>query len=161
MYLTYRGFAYTLFESPLSPVDWGIKGIQRSQRNARCLKAVTALLERFQPDTLVIEDCWDCDSKRSGRVRRLYRALESLARMESFSVYRYSRAHIRTMFNGLGARTKYEIAHAIARLIPAFSHRLPPVRKAWMPEDRRMALFDAAALALTHFGRREGWNREA
>lgn len=41
-----------------------------------------------------------------------------------------------------GAFTKYEIAKAIARRIPAFAHRLPRLRKLWMSEDPRQGLFD-------------------
>jgi len=33
----------------------------------------------------------------------------------------------------------------------AFRDRLPPLRKAWMSQDPRISVFDAAALALTHF----------
>ena len=44
---------------------------------------------------------------------------------------------------------KDAIAEAIVKHVPAFARYLPPVRKPWMSEDKKMGLFDAAALALT------------
>jgi len=53
----------------------------------------------------------------------------------------------------VGARTKYEIAHAVARIIPAFKFRLQPVRKPWQSEDARQSPFDAAALGIVYYVR--------
>jgi hypothetical protein len=47
--------------------------------------------------------------------------------------------------------SKYAIAEAIAKHLPAFERHLPPQRKPWMSEDSRMGIFNAAALALTFF----------
>jgi hypothetical protein len=49
--------------------------------------------------------------------------------------------------------TKHQIAVVIAGKFPELAPRLPPVRKPWMTEDARMAIFDAVALALAHYGR--------
>ncbi|WP_156527887.1 hypothetical protein [Bradyrhizobium stylosanthis] len=49
-------------------------------------------------------------------------------------------------------------AERIAKHIPAFEQYVPPPRKPWMSEDRRMGLFDAAALALTFFQTVENQN---
>jgi hypothetical protein len=50
-----------------------------------------------------------------------------------------------------GARTRYEVAVAIATRVAAFERFLPPPRKLWMSEDARMGIFRAAALALTYY----------
>ena len=147
IYPTTRGFAYALFEGPMSPVDWGVKEVRGPRKNARCLDRISKIIERYQPDTLVIEDCFQKDSRRSARIRRLNRATETIARSQAIDVFSYSRPQVRQCFEKVGASTKYEIAHAISRLIPALSHRMPPTRKAWMSEDARMSLFDAASLA--------------
>jgi hypothetical protein len=60
----------------------------------------------------------------------------------------FSRADMRACF---GQIAKREIAEAIVREFPELEPRLPPVRKIWMSEDRRMNIFDAAALAMTFF----------
>lgn len=151
LYATTRGYAFTLFEGPLSPVDWGVREIRGSHKNARCVESIAKLIEAYQPDAVVIEDCSVPGSRRSSRIRRLYRAIEVWAENQAIDTHRYSRNLIRETFGKLGAITKQEIAEAIAKHIPAFDHRLPPIRRPWMSEDPRMGLFDATALVFTFF----------
>lgn len=151
LYPTSRGCAFVLFEGPASPFDWGVKEIRGPKKNIKTLKEVGRLIERYQPDALVIEDTSEKGSRRSGRIRKLYQLLLHSAMSERIDVYRYSQTAVRACFNPVGARTKYEIAKAIAFHIPAFAHRMPPLRKIWMSEDPRQSLFDAAALGLTYF----------
>lgn len=153
VYLMSKGFAYSIFEGPMSAVDWGVKEQRSREKNARCLDAVAKLIEQYQPDVLIVEDCGEKGSRRSGRIRRLYRSLATFAGHQSLDVYRYSRTQIRQCFANLGAITKYEIAQTLSKLIPSFAHRLPPARKVWMSEDTRMGIFDAASLAWTYFCR--------
>ena len=54
-------------------------------------------------------------------------------------------------FAHLGSSNKQTLAELIAKHIPAFERYIPPPRKPWMSEDRRMGIFDAAALALVFF----------
>ena len=63
----------------------------------------------------------------------------------------YSRAQIRQFFSQTGAATKDDIAKTVAMWLPEFTPHLPPPRKVWESEDRRMTMFDAVALALTFF----------
>ena len=63
----------------------------------------------------------------------------------------YKLGQIKSCFASVGAVTRQDIAEAVARHIEAFRHRMPKHRKPWQAEDRRMAMFCAAALALTHF----------
>lgn len=146
-----RGFAFALFESPLSPVDWGIKEVRGGNRNTRCLAAATALLARAKPDIVVLEDCSGCHARRSRRIRRLQCLIANAVTGVGLDLRHYPRECIRDCFKGTGAVTRHEIAEAIAPQIPAFSEKLPPVRKVWESEDPRMALFDAASLVLTHY----------
>lgn len=151
VHLTTRGLAYILFEGSLSPVDWGMKEVRGPRKNARCLARLSKIIARYQPDTLVMEDCSGKDSSRSTRIRRLYQATETIARSQAIDVFRYSRRQVRQCFEKVGASTKHEIAQAISQFIPALSHRMPPTRKAWMSEDIRMSLFDAASLAWSFY----------
>lgn len=148
---TKHGLAYTLFAAPLTPIDWGLKRIRGGDKNARSLEAVVRLCKALGPDTLVIEDCVSAPSKRSKRVQRLHALIAAFAQTENLTLAQYSRAAIRETFREAGAITRYEIAQAIASYIPALAHRMPPMRKLWQTEDERLSLFDAAALALTHF----------
>ena len=88
---------------------------------------------------------------RKRRCARLYRAIISLAASRSVNVVVYSRTDIKAAFRTVGAGTRQEIALAVAHHVDAFRHRLPRPRKPWESEDRRMALFNAGALVLTHF----------
>jgi hypothetical protein len=63
----------------------------------------------------------------------------------------FSRQQLRQSFEFLGSPTRYAIVEAIAKHIPLFEPYVPPVRKIWKTEDRRMGLFDAAALALAFY----------
>lgn len=148
---TARGFAFVLFEGPLAPHDWGLTEIRSKPKNTRTIERVRQIIERYHPHTLVIPDCASRSARRSPRIRALALALKHLALAQQMDVQQLDRATIRRCFVSVGARTKVEIAHAIAREIPAFKHRLPPVRKIWMSEDSRQWLFDAAALGLTHY----------
>ena len=71
--------------------------------------------------------------------------------MACHSGSRYSRADIKGAFRTVGATTRQEIAQAVARQVEAFRHRLPSPRKPRESVDRRMAMFNAGALVLTHY----------
>jgi hypothetical protein len=49
------------------------------------------------------------------------------------------------------ASTKHQIVSDVAHQFPELARQLPPARKPWMSEDERMAIFDAAALAVIFF----------
>lgn len=155
VYPTCQGFAFVLFEGPLSPFDWGVKDIRETQKNVATLDAIRRLVGKYQPEAVVIEDT-SHGSRRTTRIRRLYQMLGHLADTEGIPLFRYSRGDIRNCFASVGAKTKYEIAKAIASEIPCFTHRLPPIRRIWMSEDPRQSLFDAAALGITHYARAPG-----
>jgi hypothetical protein len=146
-----RGFAFTLFEGPLSPIDWGVKDIRGRQKNALALDAAKQLIEHLQPDIVVLQDSSGSHGRRSERIHRLHRLIASHAEGQAIEVHRYSRKDIRKCFKETGAVTRYEIAQAIASQIHALGHRLPPVRKIWKSEDARMGLFDAASLVMTFY----------
>ena len=76
------------------------------------------------------------------------------AESQYISCYRHGQLELRSTFALISARTKYEIARAIVAEISAFCHCLLRYRKAWMSEDARQNLFDAAALAFGYFAER-------
>ena len=146
-----RGFAFVFFESPESPFDWGVKVIKEKHKNTVTLDEIKKLIDRYRPEVLVIEDTTTGDTRRTSRIRKLYRMLAQLAGAEYVDLYRVSKGAIKECFASVGAGTKYEIAKTIAIQIPGFAHRIPPLRKPWMSEDSRQNLFDAAALGLTFY----------
>jgi len=149
-----RGFAFVLFEGPESPFDWGVKEIKEKHKNTKTLDEIKKLIDRYRPEALVIEDTAGRGARRHRRIQKLYRMLAHFAAAEYVDLHCCSRVEVKACFASVGATTKYEIAKAVATQIPAFAHRIPRLRRAWMSEDPRQSLFDAAALGITYFARR-------
>lgn len=151
VYPTSKGFAFVLFHTPLAPYDWGVKAVRHRDKNLHTIREVMKLIDQYRPDALVIEDTTETGTKRSSRIRRLYRKLDAEVTVEGIDVYAYGRDAVRMCFEKFEATTKHQIAVAIAGHIEAFAHRLPPKRKIWQSPDGRQSLFDAAALGLTFY----------
>ena len=145
-----RGFGWGLFEGPLSPFDWGTVDI-RSNKNARALARIEELLDKYQPSVLALEAFDEEAAHRSARVRRLYRGTIQRAEKRDIAVCIHSRTQTRASFADTGARTREEIALAVAKRVEALRPRLPKPRKIWIGEHPGMALFSAAAVAITYF----------
>jgi hypothetical protein len=145
------GFGWALFEGPLSPYDWGIASV-RAGRNERLLKRFGRLLSRHHPSVVVFEEFEHAG--KADRIKSLCREMVHMARLHRADVAVYPQEAIRAGFQAIGANTRFEIAEVIARRIPMFAHRLPKKRKAWSSQDWRQCLFDAAAVAVTHFSLR-------
>ena len=162
VYLSTRGFAFVLFESPLSPIDWAVKDIRRTGRkHDRCLFSIAELVDRYQPSLLVLQDTSATGTRRVRRIRTLNSAIIELAENAGIGTIAFSRREVMRAFASVGVTTKRQLAEAIAAHIPAFERYLPPLRKPWMSEDSRMSLFDAAALALTFFQSPSGGGEQA
>ena len=147
---TAKGFGWVLFESPLSPIDWGLASA-RTGRNARLLARFERLLKRYEPAVLILEAYEGRAAGRSDRIKDLCQSMQHLAACQGIETRVYERSAIRLCFASTGAHTRYEIALTIAQRIDALSHRLPRKRSSWMNGDPRQSLFDAAALAVTYF----------
>ena len=152
IHATSRGFGYVVFEGPFAPYDWGTVTV-RGDKNAMSLHRIEKMFDRFTPETLVLEAYAGGKARRGYRLSKLYKALVSMAANRSIQVEVYTRGDIQACFANAGAATRQEIAEAVARTVTAFEHRKPKPRKAWQSEDRRMAMFCAAALVLTHYQR--------
>ena len=148
-----RGFAFVLFEGPITPFDWGIKDLRGKDKNERTLAAINKLIREYHPSAIIVEATDAKESRRGPRIRKLVPKIEAFTKAEALPVFRYSRRQVREVFAKEGAQTRPEIAKAIAARIPALASRLPPLRKLWMSEDARQSLFDAAALGCVFFAR--------
>src|SRR5262245_20728844 len=120
VWLSSRGFAFVLFEAPESPFDWGMRHFRQIDKNERSAQAIAALVTRYDPAVLVLEDTTIARCGRCRRVRELSNSLRHLADAQGVRVAAYARADIRDVFASFNATTKYEIAVAVARLIRAF-----------------------------------------
>jgi Holliday junction resolvasome RuvABC endonuclease subunit len=150
-----RGMGWIAFRGPAAPYDWGMTFPKR-EVNSGCMRKMEQLFDRFQPEGLVLED-----NKRPGpndqtRIDRLYVAIIALAVDRGVPVAIYTRSDVRTCFASVGAVSRREVAEAVARHCTALADLLPRPRKRWESEDRRMSIFAAAALAVTHY-RQDGY----
>jgi hypothetical protein len=140
-----RGFAFALFESWLSPIDWGIHEARGPHKNARSLARINSLLELHMPDVIVLQDMSNRGTRRASRIQELNRRIAELAHLRGMGVQKYSRAQVLDHFLGRAGTSKHKLAEMIAKQVPAFNLYVPPERKPWMSEDPRMGIFDAAA----------------
>lgn len=147
-----KGMGWVAFEAPFVPYDWGFACPKR-ERNRRCLWRLDKILATLQPELLVLEVSNRPMAPACPSVYKLYRSFIALAAARGIAVAAYSRADVQTCFAPVGAKTRQEIAEAIARHIAVFESLTPPARRPWNPQHRNMALFNAAALALTHYQR--------
>ena len=76
-------------------------------------------------------------------------SIVALAKTMDVAVRCVPMAKVRDHYRKLGAKNKNTIARLIVERFPELRAYLPPPRKTWMPEDERMAVFDALALVLT------------
>lgn len=142
-----RGFGFAVLEGADRLVDWGTRSA-REDKNRQCLKKIGELIDCYQPDVLVVENC-AAGSRRCERVRRLMDAICVLAGRRKVGTRRFSRQKVQAAFADSSAVTKHEIAAAIAKRFPELAPHLPPYRKAWMSEDQRMGVFGAVAIGLS------------
>jgi Holliday junction resolvasome RuvABC endonuclease subunit len=145
---TSRGFGFVVIESPTTLIDWGVKSV-RKKEEAAILAKVSELIRHYQPEAIVVED--HNKLRRCPRIQSLLVAMAELAITLGLKSRRISPARVKKVFQTFGARKKYEIAQEVAKQLPDLAPRLPRYRKPWMSEDYRMAIFDAASLALTYF----------
>ena len=149
LYPTVKGCGYVFFEDALSPFDWGVVHAIGSARNRRTLSTIEKLIARYQPLVVVLEDWQTEERPRTDRILQLYDGISKIANRKMIPVKTISKRAVREHFAHRNALTKYDIALHIAKIIPAFSYQIPPVRKAWNAVSRSQALYDAAAIGLT------------
>jgi hypothetical protein len=149
---TPRGFGWVVFEGPDVLIDWGL-AYARSDAHATCLRHLRTILARHRPERLVLEQFEGQALRRSRTTRELCLAIVRMADRFSITVSRYDRQEIALALANSPWASRHRVAEAIAERAPMLRHRMPPMRRPWDSLDRRMGLFSAAAVALTHFER--------
>lgn len=149
IYPNVRGFGWVAFEGPFALYDFGLIFVH-SDKNRRCLEHFERLLTQLEPEAIVLE-AFPENARRTTRIVSLQRAMAASALSRGIETSMHPHGDVQAMFAAVGSRTRREIAVAVARQMPGLGHKLPRKRRAWQCEDRRMALFNAAALVITHF----------
>ncbi len=150
IYPNARGFGYAFIENPAEPKDCGVVPILPICNN-RCLARIKKFIAHYEPTLVVLQDFVVDHSRKSKRVKDLVSSIVQFCHDQRLPVREYSQEQIRFVFEQFKALTKREIAECITTWLPQFKDKLPKIRKPWMCEDYHMGMFDAMALAITHF----------
>lgn len=150
LYPNTRGFGYALLESPSGARDCGIVTV-KPVNNQRCLNRVKQFIDYYEPTLVILRSANGTAAYKGKRTQRLIRDIVAICHYWGVPVKEYSREQVRFIFEQFGATTKYQIAATVVKNLPQLKGKMPPVRKPWMCEDYNMGIFDAIALAITHF----------
>lgn len=138
------GFGFAVLEDPTRLVDWGVAEVW-SKSPKSFLARVEALVDRYSPSIIVLEDVGD--GKRRKRAARLIELVGRYSETRRVTAVKVHRSQVRKAFGG--KPTKHEIAVAIAAVFPEMAPRLPRRRRLWDSESEQMNVFDALSFALT------------
>ena len=152
-----RGFAFIVLEGSERLLDWGARDFRRDNTTKGFLVRVAKVIHDCDPSLIVVEAVRH--SRRGARARERIRSLVAVARKRGITVHQVARADVQASFSESGT-SKWEIAAAIARLLPDLETWLPHKRKLWTTEDDRMNIFDAASFAIVGLRQREEATRE-
>ena len=145
-----RGVGFAVFEGSNNLIDWGLKSTATAD-NRKSARVIDDLVDRFDPDVLVLE-AWEAEgSRRCARVQKL---LDRIAYGERsrIPVQLITARELRAIGTLPDSGTKYGRAMLLAERFPELRAYLPPFRKPWMSEDDRMSVFDAVGFGVAYLG---------
>jgi len=143
-----KTLAYAVFEGSTQLLDFSVSGSTYSGFQAR---RVEKLVRKFQPEVIVLRRLPAGSSRDTPAARAAIKSIRSKARALAVPVAFVEKHLIGETFRRHGKPTKYNIALLLATCFPALAWYVPRKRKPWMPEDRRMQYFDAAAAGMAYF----------
>lgn len=150
VYPNTRGFGYAFFETATEPQDCGMVSIMPIC-NGKSLNRIKKFISHYEPTLVVLQDVTAVTTRRAQRVKSLVDSIIQYCKEVNLPTVEYSKEQIKFVFEQFNANTKHDIAKLITGWLPQFKNKLPKLRKPWMCEDYHMGMFDAIALALTHF----------
>lgn len=141
------GFGYVVAEGPFQLIESGVFATLKRDRTDASVRKLLGLIKRIGPGELVIE-AYD---RRKPPVRAIATALVNVAADRGLFVEAHPREAVQRAFEAVGAQTREDIAAVLARHFPALALRLPNRRRPWDGEDKRLAIFNAAAVVIAHY----------
>jgi hypothetical protein len=142
-----QSLGYVVLEAGDSLIDWGVKDFPGGAYSVRIpLRAkVNDLLAACVPDAIVL--------RRRAGTDAMLPELEQAAKARGVEVSFLTRRTVKSYFPG--CRNKDQIASAISERFLDLRLLLPPKRKIWKKEYKRMRIFDAAATGIAYFGEKQ------
>jgi len=145
LYPTRQGFAFAVLEARGLLVAWGFARIDNAPDSAFGAR-VLELMKRYSPAVVTVED--GSNQARSEKARRRTARIVEIATSRACDVRPISREMVRRALSLSVDATTYDVATRTAELFDELLQHLPPKRRLWESEDRRMPLFHAVGLAL-------------
>lgn len=145
---TTNGFGWVLFEGALAPVIWGIAST-KDKRNSTAMRRYETLLNQYQPSVVVLEGFKE--ARRGARIQELAQTMSGFAANRDVEVVVYSREFVSRNLTGDARAKRHAVARTVVDALPIFRRHMPPKRELWQSEHSRQCLFDAVALAMTHY----------
>ena len=143
-----RGFGFAVLEGEGTLADWGATEV-KGDKNPQSLVKIERLIMHYEPDILVLPDVSGKGSRRAPRIRSLCHQIADLAQRRELRVVTLSTEQVRHRCLGTKQGTKHELAENLADRFPSeLASSLPPKRRPWTSEDRRMDIFDAVGFVL-------------
>lgn len=143
-----KTLAYAVLDGPLHLIDFGVG---RSTRRGFQADRLEKLVKKFQSDIIVLRKVPAGSRRDNPAVQAAITSIRAKARRISIPVVSIEKRLIDETFRGHCKPTKHHITQLLSVCYPALGWYVPPKRKIWEPEDRRMQYFDAAALGLAYF----------
>jgi len=147
--LKWDHIGFAVFESSTRLIDFGVV---RLQWRARTEARIASLLTTFCPAILVLKKTRCRHWQSPPRAKAMLKHVRNLSRRQNIAIAYMSETHLQRCFRTRGVRNRQQIVSLLSGAFPDLEWRTPRPRKPWHSEDRRMAIFEAAALGACYLG---------
>ena len=148
------GFGYMCLDKKRNLIDYGMKSVKPMSNN-ELFRRFQNLIYYLRPDIILCRDHRTSGANKSKRTVKLIHRMLEHAKTKNLQTYQYTRDDIRDVFTQYDALNKYEIVEVLVDHYEELKYVLPQddgIQDVWMKkEDYKMGIFDALALAYTHF----------
>jgi len=148
-----KTLAYAVFDGLSQLLDFSVSGSKHSGFQAG---RVEKLVRKFQPEVIVLQRVPAGSTRDTQAVRTAIKSIRAKAKHLCIPVVFIEKRLIDETFRRESKLTKYKVALVLAACFSTLTWYVPCKRKPWMPEDRRMQYFDAAAAGVAYFAIEKG-----
>ena len=147
---TSTGFCFAVLNDTERLIDWGCREVEGD--TSFFLRKLGKVIDTYRPDVLVVED--PAESLKGDKVKDWLAWAEEYAHKRKIKSVAVSREMFQALTASYGS-SKRERAKRLGRLFPELEKLVPPRRKTWKSEKRRMGIFVALERALLVARRRQ------